>query len=216
MGFFRYVKYVLIDICEFLAIALWFAYLYFSLWSFINAAIAMNVVDVQKVSYVLYSLLFLLLPTFFNWSPSRLNKQTLLRGISIAYALVLLVGTVADFISFNFFIDYTFIEGDAVFVNLIMNMPNMGGAIICLIMAALYVAFGFTVTEKPVVAYIIFFSIFFLDAILPFLISLGIYGSMPRLTWIKKSLFLLPMQFLNLLALTLAVTSREYWRKIIY
>lgn len=213
---YKYIKYILIDILEFLAIALWFAYLYFSLWSFIRAAVALNCVDVQKVSYVVYSVLFLLLPTVFAWSPSRLNKRTLLRIVCFGFALVLIVGTIADLITFKGLIGYTFVEGDAVFVNLIMNLPNLWGAVFCLVLAGLYIAFGINITERPLVAYLIFLSIFIIDAVLPFLISFGLYDMMPRLTWIKKSMFLLPIQFLILLTMTFGITARKYWAKLIF
>lgn len=216
MGFYRHVKFISISVLHFLAIALWFFYLYYSLWPFISAAISLNYVNFQTCSYMVYSFLFLFLPVVFMWSPPKwLNKRLLIRILCFAFALVMVVGSVADLIKYKAFIGYTFTEGDAIFVNLIMNLPNIWGVVFCIILAVLYFVVGLNIAENPPVACLSYGLIFVIDAIIPVLWAICIGNTLPRLTWIQKSMYLLPIQLFLLISMILALHPHRFWWKIV-
>ena len=211
MVFEEMLKRLLIDLFELCAIIICLLFLYTQMLPFVNAAIALDYINGQTISYTLYSLLLLILPATMLFGFPYILKAHALRIIFYSIAAIIVIGTVSDLIMYKFFIGYTFAEGNTVFVNIMWNMPNIWGALFSFVIAALYVLLGKWIKRARRLPYLIFICIFVLSAALPFLITYFSSASLPRASWLQKALFIIPEQFLILLSLTVCSSSRQLW-----
>ena len=214
--FYQMVKRVTIDVCEFMALLLGLLFFYFKMYSFVNAAVKLGYVNGQTISYLIYAILLILLPIVLLVCFRRLNKASILRLMFYAFATVILVGTVFDIITYRGFTDYMFIEGDAVFVNLMWNMPNMYGVCHSIIMIVLYVLLGKQVKRTRRLSLILLITIFIMTNIPPFIYSFAASGTWPRETFLQKSIYILAIQIFLLAAFSIAATSRTLWKQHIW
>lgn len=212
MDYTTHIKRTLSSFFQFLAVAMWFLYLYFKLWDFAKAAIMLRYINVQTVSFILYSFILILLPASIIYTP-RHSKDKLFRFIGFSMAVVLVVGAVGDLITYNFFSGYTFREGDAVFCNIVVSVPNLCGTFCCFILAAAYALFGVYMTKNRLLAYLLYLTIFLIGLISPFMYAYVSWGGFPRQTWVEKSAFIIPHQLCMFLSFTMLVGSDLLWRE---
>ena len=216
MYFYQFIKRLTIDIIMFFAVVISLFFLFDQMIPFIKSAVSLHVMNWQTIPYMIYALLLILLPVTLLSHSMRISKTRLLRAIFFCFAATILIGSVGDLITYRFFIGYNFSEGDAVFVNILWNMPNLLGVLFSLIIAVLYIALGIQIRYKRRVSYILYLVIFLLSALAPFLYTYIATGYLPRETWIKKAAFIIPEQLLILISLSICVTSRELWVKHIW
>lgn len=214
--FYQMVKRVAIDVCEFMALLLGLLFFYFKMYSFIHAAVMLGYVNGQTISYMVYAILLILLPIVLLVCFRRLNKASILRLMFYAFAGVILVGTIFDVVTYNWFSDYMFIEGDAIFVNLLWNMPNMSGVFHSIIMATLYILLGKQIKRKRRLSLVLLIIVFILSNVPPFVYSLITSGTWPRETFLQKSIYVLAIQIFLLAAFSIAATSRTLWKQHIW
>ena len=214
--FYQTLKRVSIDISEFLSLLMGILFYYFKMGAFIHAAIMLGYINGQTVSYLLYSFILLILPAVLLSAFKRLDKGLLLRYIFYAHAAIILMGTFFDIHTYNCFIDYTFIEGDAIFVNLLWNMPNMLGVIMSVIISILYITLGKQIRKKRRISYILYFITFILSHLPPIIYSFATIGTWPRETYLQKSLYVMVIQLMVLVAFSIAATSRTLWKNHIW
>jgi len=107
-------------------------------------------------------------------------------------------------------------EGDAIFVNLMWNMPNMWGVGLSIIIATLYFFLGKQIKRKRRISYILYISIFTMSHVPTMIYSLVATGAFPRDTYLQKSLYVIAVQVLLLGAFTLAASSRSLWKRHIW
>lgn len=215
MNFSTLIRRIFMDFFKFLAIAIWFFFLYYKLWPFVNAAIKLHQINFQSISYMGYTLFLLFLPIALLWSPP-FNKLTLLRFICNVTAFFLLLGTIADFFVFHPFLSYTFKEGDMIFCNIISGIPGYLGSISCILMAVAYFFFGMEIAHNRAIAYLLFILILALNVAPAFLYSYYLTGFMPRDTWIEKAAFIVPQQLFIVISLSFSVGSKDLWMKNIW
>lgn len=216
MLFQQMVKRLVIDALIFFSALINLYFLYSQMFPFVNAAIALGYVNGQTVSYSVYTVLLLCLPVILLLSSVKPSKKQVLRVLFYAFAATIFAGTVSDLISYNFFMDYTFKEGDTVFVNIMWNMPNLGGALFSLLISALYIQLGIWIKRRRTISYCIYLAIFLLSLIVPFSYTFLIAETLLRATWLQKSMFILLEQFFILIALTMCASSRSLWQKHIW
>lgn len=214
--FYQMVKRVSIDIFEFLALLMGLLFYYTKMNSFVKAAIALNFVNGQTMSYLAFAILLIILPIVLLSAFRKLDKGMLLRLIFYAFGTVIIVGTIFDVITYNCFIDYTYIEGDAIFVNLMWNMPNITGVILSLIVSLLYFALGKQIKRKRRISFMLYASIFIISHIPPMLFTIISTGALPRDTYLQKSLYVLAIQLLILVALAIAASARTLWKQHVW
>ena len=212
MDYTTYIRRSLISFLTCASIAIWFLYLYFELWDFIRAAISLKYVNIQTVSFSIYSFFLVLLPSAIVYSP-RHSKKNLFKAICFGISASLLLGTIGDIITYNFFKDYTFLEGDAIFCNIVVSIPNMYGVLCCLILSFAYALFGIYLTENRIASFFLYLLIFLIIATPPFIYSFSTWGGFPRQTWVQKAAFIIPYHACLLLSLLLASTSKFIWRE---
>lgn len=216
MYFVEVVKRLIIDIFFFAALVINLFFMYFQMSSFVRAAVSLNMLNVQIISYTLYAVLLLVLPVLLLSVPQRFSKRHALKGIFYAFAAVLIIGTCGDLIAYGGFVGYQFSEGDAVFVNLMWNMPNIFGVLCSAVMAVLYIVLGNKIARVRRGAYVMFLLIAVFTIVIPFAYSLIIGGSMPRQTWLEKSAFIIPEFICLLTSFSVAVSSRKLWTQHIW
>lgn len=214
--FYQTIKRVSIDIAEYLALTMGVLFYYYKMGSFIHAAIMLGYVNGQTVSYLLYSFVLILLPIALLYCFKRLQKASVLRWIFYAHAAVIFLGTYYDIRKYNWFIDYTFLEGDAIFVNLLWNMPNALGIVMSITIGALYIVLGKLIKKKRRLSYITYFTITLLSHLPPIIYSFATIGTWPRETYLQKSIYVMAIQILILIAFSIAATSRSLWSKHIW
>ena len=212
MNYSTQIKRNLISFFICASIAIWFLYLYLQLWDFIKAAISLKYVNVQTVSFSVYSFLLVFLPSAIIYSP-RQSKNNLFKTVCFCISATLLIGTIGDVITYNFFKDYSFLEGDAIFCNIVVSIPNMYGVLCCLILSFAYALFGLCLTKNRVASFFLYLLIFLIIAVPPFLYSFNTWGGFPRQTWVEKAAFIIPHQACLLLSLLLANTSEFIWKE---
>lgn len=210
MDYSTNIRRTLASFLLFVSVALWFLYLYFKLWSFIKAAIAMNYLNVQTVSFIVYSFALILFPSAIIYSPNH-SKKNLFRFVCLLLSSSLLVGVVGDMITYNFFIDYTFMEGDAIFSNIVISIPNMYGVLCCLIIALAYAIIGFNIKERRILSTLMYALIVLMVIIPPFLYSFISWNGYPRQTWVEKAAFIVPHQICLLFSIILSCSSELIW-----
>lgn len=214
--FYTTVKRVAIDICEFMALAMGILFFWVKMIPFINSAILLNYINGQTISYLVFALLLIALPIILLYVFKKANKGVILRRLFYVYAAVILCGTVFDLISYKFFIGYEFMEGDAIFVNMMWNMPNIGGVIMSIIVATLYILLGKQIKRTRRLSYILYIITFLTSHIPTFIYTFIATGGLPRDTYLQKSLYVIAIQLLILGALTLAATSRSLWKSHVW
>lgn len=210
------IKRLMIDIFEFLAAVLCIAFLFCQIWPFTSAAISLKMINGATLSYILYSVLLLLFPVFLLSYSGKIYKVTLLRTLFYAFGTVILFGTLHDLISCRGFINYTYTEGDAVFVNIMWNMPNLFGVLISIAVSALFFALGKWIKRRRRVSYILFLSIVFFTVFVPFIATFAATGYLPRSTWLEKAAFIIPEYLLLTVSLSLCCSSRKLWTQHIW
>lgn len=216
MLFNQMIKRLSIDIFEFFALMFGAIFIYSQLIPFITAALSLNYINGQSLSYTIYSILLLFFPIALLWNTNKFDKSKLLRGICYAFAISILVGTACDLISYKGFMGYKFSEGDMIFINIMWNMPNLFGAIFSIMIAALYFMLGKWIRRRRKITYIIYLIIFVLSAAMPFLYTFLASGFLPRATWIQKAAFIIPEQFMILVALSICASSRTLWKQHVW
>ena len=216
MLFHQMIKRLSIDILEFFALLFSLFFIYLQMIPFIKAAFTLNYVNGQAISYIIFTLLLLALPLVLLWNPVHYDKAKILRSLFYCFGVIILVGTVFDLITYNAFIDYNYAEGDMIFVNILWNIPGIFGAIFSFVIAVLYFSLGKWVKRRRKISYIIYFIIFILSATVPFLYTYYTTGYLPRETWLQKAAFIIPEQFLLLIAFTVCASSRSLWQKHIW
>ena len=214
--FYTTVKRVAIDICEFMALAMGILFFWVKMIPFIQAALLLNYINGQTVSYLIFSLLLILLPILLLYVFKKANKGTVLRRLFYSYAAVLICGTIFDAITYKCFIGYTFKEGDAIFINLMWNMPNLLGIIMSVIVAALYILLGKQIKRTRRLSYVLYITTFLVSHIPPYVYSLLTEGRFPGDTYMQKSLYVIAIQLLILGALSIAATSRTLWKQHVW
>ena len=210
------VKMVFIDLFEFMSVIVGILFYYFKMTPFVSAAITLGYVNGQTLSYALFALLLIALPAVLLFQFKYANKGAVLRYIFYSFAAVIMLGTISDIIKYNGFINYTYIEGDAVFVNLMWNIPNMFGVIISIIISALYFFLGKQIKRSRTNSYILYVAVFIMSHAPAFLYSLMSTGSLPRNAFLQKDLYVMLAQLLLFISLSIAATSRSIWQKQIW
>ena len=210
------VKRVAIDFCEYIAAGLGILFFSSKMIPFINAALALGYVNGQTISYLIFSILLILLPLVLLCGFKTLSKRTILRWLFYSFAIIILCGTIFDIITFKCFVGYTFREGDAIFVNLLWNMPNIGGIIISVIVAALYYFLGKQIKRTRRTSFMLYIATVVMSHAPTFIFTYFSTGSVPRNTYLQKSLYVIAIQLLLLGAFSLAATSRTLWRRHIW
>ena len=214
--FYQMVKRVSIDVFEFLALLMGIMFYYLKMTPFVKAAIALNYVNGQTVSYLIFSILLIIVPIALLACFRRVNKASVMRYIFYAFGVVILTGTVFDILTYNWFIDYTFVEGDAIFVNLMWNMPNITGIVFSILVSLLYFLLGKQIKRTRRLSCLLYMAIFLLSHVPPIVVSFITTGELPRDIFLQKSLFVLMIQLFTLAAITIAATSRTLWKRHIW
>lgn len=216
MSFQELIKRLFIDIVAFFALALNIYFLYSQMIPFFNAALALNYLNGQTVGYLAYSVLLMLFPIILLFGAPAISKPKALRILFYAFAAVLLVGTASDLITYKFFLDYTFMEGHTVFVNIMWNMPNVWGVLFSLVIAALYALLAYWIKKRRKISYYLYLSIFILSTAIPFIYTYLTSGALPRDSWMQKAVLIIPEQFLILISLSVCASSRSLWKKHVW
>ena len=202
----------LVFFLHFLSVAAWFFYLYSKLWEFITAAVLLKNINVQTISFIIYSFLLVLLPAALIYSPKH-SKKNLFMVISFALSAVILVGAVGDLITYNFFSDYTFVVGDAIFCNILIGIPNIYGTVCCLLLSLAYFFFGIYITENRLAACLLYLFIVLIGVIPAIIYSFNAWGGYPRRSWIEKMAFIAPHQASLLISFSLSSISLPLWEE---
>lgn len=213
MIFEQMIKRLATDAFMFFALLVNLYFLYSQMFSFVYAAIILGYVNGQTVSFTIYTLLLFCLPLVLLLSRVRPSKPQILRILFYCFAAVIMAGTICDLVTYNFFNDYSFKEGDTVFVNIMWNMPDLWGALFSLVISVLYFNLGIWIKRRRTISLWIYLSIFILTCIVPFLYTFLASGTLPRITWMQKALFLSIEQFLILLGFSVCASSRTLWAK---
>ena len=214
MDYNSHIKRTLISFFQFMSVAFWFLYLYFILWDFAAAARAFVKSYPQFIiplmTYFLYSVSLVFLPTAIIYTPRRStqSKDKLFRLVTSIIAAILIIGSIGDLFIFNFFINYVFQEGHAIFCNLVVYIPNLLGTLSCLIMALAYILFGRYLTKNRLIAFLLYLLIFIIELI-P-LVYMHFNNTL-RIALIKKAALIFPHQICLLISLTLAFPSELLW-----
>ena len=162
MDYNSHIKRTLISFFQFMSVAFWFLFIYLILWDFTEAARVYVTVypqfTVPLFSYFLYSVSLIFLPVSIIYTPRRSNKskRTLFKVVTSVIAVIILIGAIGDLFVYNFFINYTFREGHAIFCNLVAYLPNLAGTVCCIVMAAAYILFGRYMTKNRLIAYLLY------------------------------------------------------------
>ncbi len=213
MAFQELIKRLFIDLLVLFALLLNVYFLYSQMLPFLRAAILLGYLNGQTICYMLYSVLLFLLPFVLLFGVRSLSKPRALRSLFYAFAATILAGTVSDLISYNFFLGYTFSEGDTVFVNIMWNIPNIWGALFSVLIAVLYLFLGKRIKRRRKISYYLYLAIFILSTLIPFIYTYAASGMLPRASWLQKAVFIIPEQFLLLISLTVCVSDRSLWKK---
>ncbi len=216
MAFYQLVKRISIDIAMLFALLVSLLFFYDQVIPFVRSAVALGYINGQSVSYIVYALLCILLPLRLLAANKHSGKRRQLKYICFAFGAIILFGTVCDLVTFKFFSEYSFVEGDMIFINILWNMPNLFGAVLSIVIAALYFFLGKCITKVRRMSFIIYTAIFILSVCLPFIYTYVASGSLPRMTYLEKALFLVPESIFLLIAFSISVTSRELWKEHIW
>ncbi len=211
MNYTTYLIRKLTSISLFSSIGIWILYVYFKLYEFIEATVLLRYIKVQNISFILYSILLVLLPAATIYSPTRSRKK-LFKRICFCLSAVILIGAIGDLVTYKFFINYTFFKGDAIFCNIVLGIPNIYGTICCLLLSLAYFLLGIYITENRFVSFILYLFIFLIGAIPPFVYSLNTWGGYPRQVWLEKAAFIIPHQACLLFALFMTLISSLLWK----
>ena len=214
--YIQMVKMVTIDLLEFVAILMGVLFYYYKMVPFVNAALILGYVNGQTVFYALFALLLVILPSILLIRFKRYNKAKVLRYIFYAYAAVIIGGTVCDMISYDCFINYTFKEGDAIFVNLMWNMTSFKGVVMSAVVAGLYIILGKQIKRSRTKSFALYIMVFIMSHLPAYVHSFALTGAIPRSTFLQKSLYVIAIQLLILAAFSVAATSRSVWSKQIW
>ncbi len=216
MYFTQLVKRLTIDVFLFLALALNVFFIVSQMVPFITSAVKLNTLNAQTISYIAFTFLLTLLPMVLLLHNMRFSKRNTLGVLFYIIAGIILVGSVADLIKYSFFTEYVFAEGDAVFVNIMWNMPNMLGTLFSAVISVLYAILGGEIKKSRRRAYILFLVIVTLCTAVPFLYTWVNTGYLPRQTYIEKQAMIVPEYWLITVALTICVTSRRLWMQHVW
>ncbi len=216
MYFLEIVKRLTIDVFTFLAIVVNGLLLYFQMVPFVRAAVSLKMLNAQTISFLLFTIMMLVLPVALLNKNAQTSKKRLLSRIFYIIAAVIFIGTLADLISFRGFFGYKYSEGDAVFVNMMWNMPTIFGALFSVVIASLYCVLAKKIRHVRRLSLLLIFIIFLLSSLAPFVYSYIVSSSLPRQTWLVKAAFIIPEYILLLVAFSVAASSREIWIKHIW
>ncbi|MBO5059795.1 MAG: hypothetical protein J6C82_02615 [Clostridia bacterium] len=211
MAFYQLIKRLTIDIFLLFALIMSLLFLYTQIIPFYTSARALGYINGQSISYMTFSILYLLLPFCLIWNSPRFNKRKCLKIICYAISAAILIGTICDLISFGGFRDYAFTEGDMIFINILWNMPNIWGALFSIIISVMYFLLGKKIVRKRREPYGIYLAIFILSVFVPFIYTYFTTGMLPRETFLHKALFIIPEQLFILVSLSISASSRSLW-----
>ena len=212
MDYTTNIRRTLVSFFHFFAVATWALFIYYKVWDFVKAAIALKYVNVQIISYTIYSFLLVLFPISFIYK-SRKSKRKHFSRIGYLIAAIIAIGATGDLITYHFFINYTFVEGDAIFCNILLSVPNLYGVLLCYLLAAAYVMFGTKLTNHRYTAVFFYFLIFIIGIVPAFVYSYMSWGGYPRATWIEKAAFIMPHQLAILLSFLIGISSDLIWKE---
>ncbi len=212
MEFRIFVKRLTVDMFMFFALLISALFFYQQMVPFIRAAFLLKALNAQTLSYILYTILILILPLFFLMNFKRHDKSLMLRGLFYIIAAIIAIGTISDLVINNFFIGYRYSEGDTVFVNIMWNMPNLFGVLHSAILCTLYVFLGKWVRRRRKITLYLFIGIFAASFIVPFIYTFITSGMLPRETWLEKALFIMSEYMLMVVSLGICSTSRALWK----
>ena len=210
------VKLITIDLVEFAAIIMGVLFYYFKMFPFVSAAVSLGYVNGQTVFYALFAILLVLLPIALLVRFKHINKGSVLRYLFYSYSTVIIIGTIFDIVRYSWFIDYTFIEGDALFVSMMWNIPNKAGVLMSAIVATLYALLGKQIKRSRTYSYILYVLVFIMSHLPAYVYSLVSTGNLPRITYMQKSLYVIAIQLLILSAFSIAATSRSIWGRHVW
>lgn len=213
MEFRIFVKRLTIDMFMFLSLLVSVLFFAQQMIPFVNAAIKLNALNMQTFSYIIYTILLVLLPFFFLFHIEKYDKGLVLRVILYSLAGIIIVGTISDLITYRLFLDYTYTEGDTVFVNIMWNMPNLIGVLMSAIIAFLYLRLGKWIRRRRKISLKLFFAVFLCSFIVPFIYTLIVTNALPRETWLEKALFIMTEYILLLVSLSICSTSHSLWKQ---
>lgn len=213
MDFFTYHMRKLVSFFHFLSIAIWFLFLYFKLWVFINAAVVLKTLNIQTVSFIVYSFLLVLFPATLIYSPKRGSKKKIFNFIFYFISIVILAGAIGDLFTYNLFRDYTYTVGDAVFCNILLGVPNIYGTICCLILSLAYFIFGKYLTENKTTACLAYLSVILIGITPALIYSFSSWGGFSRSAWVEKAAFIAAHQICLFISFLIASTSSRLWRE---
>lgn len=216
MYFLEIVKRLTIDIFTLLAIVLNCLFLYFQMLPFARAAFLLHMLNVQTVTFMIFTLLMLILPIVMLFKGDYFPKKNVLSVLFYLFAAVILIGTAADLISFRGFSGYTYSEGDAVFVNIMWNIPSLAGVGVSILIAALYCVLANKIKHVRRASLILLLTVFILSSAIPFAYAYFFHGILPRQTWLEKAAFIIPEYILLLVAFSVSASSRKLWVKHIW
>lgn len=216
MYYLQLVKRLASDIFLLFSIIMSILLIYFQMIPFVEAAIALKMLNAQTISYTVFTLLLLILPLVMIAGFRRISKRNVLSAVFYSFAAIIFIGTVSDMLSFHGLIGYQFSEGDAVFVNMMWNMPNIFGVLFSLIIVVLYIFLGNKIKHVRRISYKLFLSITVLSVTVPFIYSYLMTGSLPRQTWLDKAGYIIPEYLFLLVTFSIVASSREIWVKHIW
>lgn len=213
MQFSSLIKRLLIDVFEFLAAAVCVMFLFNQIIPFVEAAFALKMLNGATGCYIIYSFLLLLLPLAMLSYSGKFNKTALLSILLYTFGAVIILGTLYDLIAYHAFIGYTFNEGDPVFVNIMWNIPNLLGVLLSFIVSALFFILGNRIKYKRRISYLLFIAIIFCAIIIPIIYTYFLTGSLPRSSWLEKSVYIIPEYIFLLVSFSICASSRDLWIK---
>lgn len=216
MFFRQMVKGVTIISFEVLAAVLNLIFISTKVITFARSAAKFGYINTRFFAYIVFVLALQALPVILLLNHRNLPKGKALRTVFYTLAAALFVGTLCDIIVFKGFLGYTFQEGDFVFINVFWNMPHIGGAIFSLLISALYFLLGLWIKRRRKVAYILYVAIFILSAAVPFISTMLVPGTVLRIAFLEKAVFILTEQLLLLVSLSICVSSRDTWVSYIW
>ena len=138
MFFRQMVKGITIISFEVLAAVLNVIFISTKIITFTRSAASFGYINTRFFAYIIIILALQVLPIFLLINHRNFHKGQALRAVFYTLSASLFIGTLCDIVIFKGFLNYTFREGDFVFINVFWNMPHTGGAVFCLIISALY------------------------------------------------------------------------------
>ncbi len=216
MFFRQMIKGVTIISFEILAAVLNLVFIFSKIITFTRSAVELGYINTRFLAYILFVLALQALPIILMTNHRKFRKRTALRAVFYTLSAALFIGTLCDLVVFKGFLNYSFQEGDFIFINIFWNMPHIGGAIFSILISILYFLLGIWIKRRRKVAYILYVAIFILSAVVPFISTSLVPVTVLRIAFLEKAIFILTEQLLLLVSLSICVSSRDTWVSYIW